>query len=733
MEKEAPEESTSFARREDQPSIGDASNASEPNSNGADGEDKDTEKEEEDKKDEGQDDNVEEEEEEENNDDGETHPGEADEEDPLTTLQKISEDIDRILSSPVSPASKSTSEGDIGDDDTDKSDNDAPVATEVPEFVDKFLKLAEEMVAKHNSGEGKVRWNKLSEEDSWSFLEAVDRVSKLHNKLLELTLEGEAQGSLINRLGSLHHRAMVYLEEEFRWSLMEESRTTDAHDSDPGGDNDNTKKKEYQHDRCPMPESESTERAKEEEEGGDDEAGFPGYPHEVVSSLYKIAKEMISGGYEWECLEAYINARRIAFEDGLRGLGRERHSIDDVHKMAWDALEREIGSWITAFRQCSAVYFPCERRLTAAVFADHPHFSDSVFGYLTRGVVVEFLNFCEGVSMTKRSAEKLFKTLDMYETLRDMVPKMDALFPEDCTAELKKEATMTRSRLGEAAISLFCDLENSIKSDTGKTPVAGGAVHPLSRYTMNYLKYACEYKDTLEQIFREHSKIERADSTGKPHHDYEAREAASANQSDDCEKQSPFSAQLMRVMDLLDANLEVKSKLYKDVALSSIFMMNNGRYILQKIKGSSEIHQVMRDTWCRRRSSELRQYHKNYQRETWSKLLGCLSHEGLNVHGKVPKPVLKERFKSFNAMMEEIHKTQSTWVVSDEQLQSELRVSISAVVIPAYRSFLGRFSQVLDPGRQTEKYVKLQPEDVETYIDELFDGNPTTAMIRRRQ
>ena len=142
--------------------------------------------------------------------------------------------------------------------------------------------------------------------------------------------------------------------------------------------------------------------------------------------------------------------------------------------------------------------------------------------------------------------------------------------------------------------------------------------------------------------------------------------------------------------------------------------------------------QVMGDTWCRKRSSELRTYHKNYQRETWNRVLQCLSHEGLSLNGKVQKPVLKERFKSFNALFDEIHRTQSSWVVKDEQLQSELRVSISAVVIPAYRSFLGRFSQYLDPGRQTEKYIKYQPEDIETYIDELFDGKPHQSIARRK-
>lgn len=662
----------------------------------------------------------EEKEENKNSNDEETAPADAadqvvvdEEEDPLITLHKVNEEIDRFVSS------SSSSSFHDGPDDPDEN----AVKTEVvPEFVGMFLDLVEDKAAKHDSIEGRVKWNQLPENGSL-FLQTVDRLSKLNKTLCHMKLEEETRSSLINRVGSIQQRAMAYLEEEFR-SLMEESKTDHHHhDSDPsGGDNNNNSK-----DRCQLSASES------ETTGGDEEEddNFPGYSNDVVLNLNGIAKEMISGGYESECLEVYMNARRIAFEESLHRLGFEKHSIDDVHKMHWEHLEREISSWITTFKHCATVHFSSERKLAEAVFVDFPSISALIFSNLFKLVFVDLLSFAEGVSMSKRSTEKLFKTLDMYETLRDMGPKMYELFPEECANELKKETTSTRCRVGEAAIFLFCDLENSIKSDTGKTPVPGGAVHPLSRYTMNYLKYTCEYKGTLEQVFREHSKIERHDSTSRPHN-YEGGETTNQNNDGD-EKQSPFSAQLLRVMDLLDSNLEAKSKLYKDVALSSIFMMNNGRYILQKIKGSAEIHELMGDTWCRKRSSELRQYHKNYQRETWSKLLQCLNHEGLNVNGKVVKPVLKERFKSFNALFEEIHKTQSTWIVSDEQLQSELRVSISAVVIPAYRSFLGRFSQYLDPGRQTEKYIKFQSEDIETYIDDLFDGNPGMSMARRKQ
>lgn len=193
---------------------------------------------------------------------------------------------------------------------------------------------------------------------------------------------------------------------------------------------------------------------------------------------------------------------------------------------------------------------------------------------------------------------------------------------------------------------------------------------------------------------------------------------------------SPFSIQINKVMDLLDMNIEAKSKLYRDPLLSLIFMMNNWRYTKQKVKGS-EMNELMGDAWSRKRQSDIMNYFKRY-RESWGRLLNCLSHDGLTVHGKVVKPVLKERFKSFNAMFDEIHKTQSTWVVSDDQLQSELRVSISSVVIQAYRAFLARFSQSFTPGRQTEKYIKYQVEDIETYIDELFDGNKNAAQGKKR-
>lgn len=628
-------------------------------------------------------------------------------------LDKVSEEIDQFISE---------SSNFKGDDDESKP-------PDVPVFVEQFAVLVEAKIDEYDGGDAPVKWSQLAQEEATSFLNIVDRISKLFTSLCRFSSEYKYAYS-ISRVDGVLQRAMSYIEEEYKSILYDYKINTDSDitnlDTSSAKPNPNSSSSDTNQDA----EQDTASESKPSEENK-----FPGYSEEIVATLNKFSKALIAGGYEAECCQVYFIARRKALEESLHKLGFEKYSIEDVQKMNWEPLEREVTAWIATFRHCTNVLFSSERKLADAVFEDQPSISETIFSNLSRGMMIQLLNFAEAVSMTKRAAEKLFKFLDIYETLRDFIPLVDKIFPVSYADELKAEATLSRGRLGESMVSIFSELENSIQGDSNKTAVPGGAVHPLTRYIMNYLKYVGEYRDTLEQVFREHQMIERADSATGSDFDCQNPQAGQSsnnnnnnnhnNNNTSSNKPSPFETHMIKVMDLLDSNLEGKSRLYKDTSLSSIFMMNNGRYILQKIKGSPEMNSLMGDQWYRKRSSDLRQYHKNYQRETWGKLLQCLNHEGLNVNGKVNKPILKERFKSFNALFDEIHKTQSSWVISDEQLQSELRVSISNMVIPAYRSFLGRFSQTFTPGRQTEKYVKYQPEEIETDIDELFDGNAT--------
>lgn len=593
------------------------------------------------------------------------------------------------------------------------SDEDKWNSPEIPKCIEPLLQMVESMIATYEQREASVKFGQNLEEDT-SFFEAVRRVSMIANNLDELPFDWGR--TWLDRAGSVHHRAMLSLEYEFR-ALLDNSKRNGHINIDS---------------KTPKSPKQSFFNTNQERDGyirpecnSNTEDEFPCFSPESIIIMNKIATVMIFAGYEAECCIIYSGLRLKALDVELSKLGFENFNVDDIQKMNWESLEGEIGNWIYIVKHCTTKLFSAEGKLCSSVFSENPLIAERLFCDLATSLTVRLLNFPSALVLNKRySTEKLFKFLDIYETLRDLIPDIG---DDSLAQDLILETSVAQCRVGEAAVSIFCQLENSIKSDNGRIPVAGGAVHPLTRYTMNYLKYACEYKETLEQVLQQHYELQ-----GFTWLKVQEQESKNAIENDDWSpKTSHFSVKLMMVMDLLDANIDMKSKLYRDPALRYIFLMNNGRYILQKVKGSKEIYEMIGHSWSRKRTSALRQYHRNYQRETWSKVLQCINHEGLQMNGKVSKAILKERFKNFNTLFDEILKTQSTWAVSDEQLQSELRVSISAVVIPAYRSFLGRFKSYLDNGRQAEKYIKYQPEDIEGLIDQLFDGN-ATSMGRSR-
>lgn len=585
---------------------------------------------------------------------------------------------------------------------------------EIPAVVERFSDIIESKVAKYNSvGEFRNRLGKTAtEDDAPSLVDAVKRLAKLRDAFAQFP-PGSTTTPLLNRTTTVLHLAMAFFEEELRY-LLEDSKNA--------SNSRVTKHLSFNHSKV-----EDANRRPPEPAGEDE---YPGYAEDVVMRMNRIASAMVSAGYETECCQVYSIARWSSFSEQMELLEFEKLNMEDVQRMSWDLLGGEISRWIRIVKSCSKTLLPAERKLGDSVFSDHPSISRTLFSNLARTVVIRLLDFAEAVAMTKRSTEKLFRFLDVFETVQELIPVISDSCSNEYQNEVKSEIEAALERLGEAAVNIFSDLESSIRNDVARTPVPGGAVHPLTRYVMNYLKYACEYKDTLEQIFQQHGKVDRSLVDDGAFAGAET-ETDSPHNLATPPITTPFSIQVITIMDLLDANLEAKSKLYRDRALRSIFLMNNGRYILQKVKGSAEIHQVMGNNWCRRRSTVVRQFHKNYQRDTWGRVLQILSHEGLQGNAKALKPVLKERFKSFSTIFDEIHRTQSTWVVSDEQLQSELQVSISAVIIPAYRSFLGRFRQYFDNTKQAEKFIKYQPEDIETLIEGLFDGN-TASMARRR-
>ncbi|GFZ01700.1 exocyst subunit exo70 family protein B1 [Actinidia rufa] len=200
------------------------------------------------------------------------------------------------------------------------------------------------------------------------------------------------------------------------------------------------------------------------------------------------------------------------------------------------------------------------------------------------------------------------------------------------------EATTICKHLGETIKGIFTELENLIRRDPAKVPVPGGGLHPITRYVMNYLRAACRSRQSLEQVFEE----SMAPPSGG---DYRNLDDRSMNSSS-------LSVQMAWIMELLES-----------------------------------------DDWIRKHKAKVRRFHMNYQRSSWNKVLGTLKQDHSAIGSNGASRAMKEKLKLFNMYFDEIWKAQSTWVICDEQLKEEMKISLVKILSMPYRSFLGMVSE----------------------------------------
>ncbi|XP_020593062.1 exocyst complex component EXO70B1-like [Phalaenopsis equestris] len=552
----------------------------------------------------------------------------------------------------------------------DSISDDQPTPTAVSSSIDR-------KISRFLSSDISI-WSDAS--DAAAFLDAVDS--------LIASVRGINPSAALNRADDLLQQCMLRLEDEFR-SMLENPFRDSLFDpvTPPELDSDG------EEDQIPVASPVT-----------DYDFFIDALPPGTLSDVHEIAKRMVAAGFGEECARAYSIARQDFLEESICRLGIRLRTpkIEDFGRATWTELEDEIFRWIKAMNVAFRILFPSERRLCRRIFSGSPAVADLSFAEVCRGPVIQLLRFADAISSGKRSPEKLFRVIDMYEAFRDIVPELDALFSDKYSESIQAEVFTVWKKLGSAIRGIFTEFDNLIRRDPATEAVPGGGLHPITRYVMNYLVAACDSRRTLEEVM-------------------DGDELPDAGDRLPEQDSSPFAAQIAWIMEVLQGNLRTKARVYREPALSCIFLMNNCRYMMQKVSSSSEMLMLLGEDWPRRQAALERQWAAKYQKSSWGKVTAVLRIDGDNLP---TADVMRERLGMVDVYLEETRQSQMDWVVADEGLRKELRVAAARIVLPAYRSFLEVYRVLVEGRRNGEKNLRHHSaREVGMKINELFEGS----------
>ncbi|XWS53185.1 hypothetical protein CRYUN_Cryun11dG0136200 [Craigia yunnanensis] len=437
----------------------------------------------------------------------------------------------------------------------------------------------------------------------------------------------------------------------------------------------------------------------------------------AMADLRAIAEAMISVGYTKECIKIYKIIRKSIVDEALYHLGVEGTlTFQQIQKMEWEVLEVKIKNWLNAVKMAVKTLFLGERILCDHVFSVSPAIRESCFSEISKEGALALFGFPENVAKCKKTPDKMFRILDLYEAVSDLWPEIESIFSFESTSTVRSTAVNSLIRLGDAVRTMLTDFETAIQKDSSKSTFPGGGIQPLTRYVMNYISFLADYSGILSDIVADWPL-----TTPSP-----LPESYFGSPDNEESISSPISVRLAWLILVMLCKLDGRATMYKDVALSYLFLANNLQYVVQKVR-QSNLKLLLGDDWVTKHELKVKQYASNYERMGWSKVLASLPEDPT---AEIPVDQVKEHFRKFNLAFEEAYKKQSSWVVPDPRLRDDIKISLARRIVPIYKEFFETYGGVqLRKEMWVESVVRYTPDDLGNYWSDLFYGSGSSGSV----
>ncbi|KAI3429115.1 Dirigent protein [Psidium guajava] len=427
----------------------------------------------------------------------------------------------------------------------------------------------------------------------------------------------------------------------------------------------------------------------------------------AVTDLKAIADCMISCGYGKECIDIYKIVRRSFVDEEMYHLGFERSiGLSQMQKMDGEVLEVKVKSWLSAVKRAVQMLYHGERVLCDQVFtAASASVRESVFSHVAQDAAVSLLGFAEGAAKAiKRSPERIFRLLDLYEAIANLWPDIKSTFSSTGTSAVRSHAINSLIKLGEAVRVTLGNFEVAIQKDSSKqSAVPSGGIHPLTRNVMNYLALLADYGGVLTDILADRPTGGSPKHPGFPDSYFAGCNSVASTTAGDSNASAVFARFAWLILVLL-CKLDAKAEQYKDVALSYLFLANNLQHVVNNVAQSSLRH-LLGEQWVAKHESKVKLYSSNYERMGWSRVFASLSSPRV----EISSGQAKESLRKFNAALEEVQAKQARWAVPDEKLRDEIRLSLVEKLVPPYR-------RLHDSCPRGDSVIKFTPDDLDIYL-----------------
>ncbi|XP_051150697.1 exocyst complex component EXO70I-like [Andrographis paniculata] len=446
----------------------------------------------------------------------------------------------------------------------------------------------------------------------------------------------------------------------------------------------------------------------------------PGLGTELeIEVLSKISRMLTANDCLDICIDMFVKVRYRRAAKALMRLNPEylkTYTPENIDEMDWESLETAIALWIDHFELAVKTVFVSEKDLCRQVLGNVMAGAiwPECFVKVADKIMAVFFRFGEGVARSTKEPQKLFKLLEMFDSLEKLKPEFSEVFDGDAGVDICSRFRELEKLLIHSSSRVFFEFGLQIEGNIQDSllPPQDGSVPKLVRYAVNYLNNLTTegYSATMAQVLKT-EQLWKAGILSNPENEQDLLRDA-----------------VLNVVEAIQRNVDSKKSRYKDKIAQHIFAMNTFWYIYMRSRNTElgkllgEPHMKKRFRYAAEESAYL------YQKQAWGGLVRLLDIEDVRMLKDGRGGLVRGKIEAFMTAFDDMCQKHRTIykIVSDADLRAQMKEATVKLVVPAYADFYDAYSQILP---RSKTYPS--PEKIEDLIGEIFEGSNGKSNTRK--